>query len=89
MGKGIAERTSVRIPDELHEAYRHPEYVGLSRRASKSKVLERILLKGWRSFQEERLARAELAVYEAYARDPEAAAAGVAMQRMTLRSGVV
>ncbi len=80
---------SLRIPEDVQDAHRHPEYLGLPRRASKAKVYAELLLRGWRDLLEERRAQAELAVYAAYEHDPERRAAAEAIERMSLRGGVV
>lgn len=85
----VVGRTSVRIPARVLEAPHHPEYVGLPKGASKAKVFERLLEVGWNAVVQRHAAEAELAVYAAYEADAERQRAAEAIQRMTLRSGVV
>ena len=88
-GSSVGKRVSLGIPEEVQQAPRHPDYLGLPQGTSQSKVLESLLLIGWRTVQRERAEAQELALYAAYEKDPERSAASTAVQRMTLRSGVV
>ncbi len=85
----VPKRVSLSIPEDVQEAPRHPDYLGLPRGTSQSKVLENLLLIGWRTVKRQRAEAQELALYAAYEKDPERVAASTSIQRMTLRSGVV
>lgn len=92
MSKGSpsdTSRTTLTIPDSVREAPRHPDYLGLPENASKARVYQEVLMRGWLAILAERREREELALYAAYEADPERRAAARDIQDMTLRSGVV
>lgn len=84
-----AGRVSVAVREDIRvEAPRHPELLGLPSSASRAKVFERLLERGWQAVLQERRDRRQLDLYAAYARDPERQAVARADQQELVRSRV-
>ena len=84
-----AERASVPIPRAVAEAPRRPERVGLPKGTSAAQVYSRVMEIGWRYVLESEIGRDELTAYAAYAKEPEAREAVLALQRAALKGGVL
>ena len=84
-----AKRASVPIPPAVAEAARRPERVGLPKGASAAQVYSRVMEIGWRYVLESEIGKDELAAYAAYAKEPEAREAVLALQRAALKGGVL
>ena len=85
-----AGRVSIAVPDDIRRnASKRPELVGLPKGASRAKVIERLLERGWSSVLQDDVERAQLELYRAYGQDPERRAVARAEQEELLRSRVV
>ncbi|TMG35935.1 MAG: hypothetical protein E6H94_05070 [Chloroflexi bacterium] len=73
----------------MAEAARRPERVGLPKGASAARVYSRVMEIGWRYVLESEIGKDELTAYAAYAKEPEAREAVLALQRAALKGGVL
>lgn len=92
MGRGarsVVSRVSVPVRDEqVVEAVKHPEQIGLPKGTSAARVLEYAATVGVARTRQEAREREELAVFAAYARDPDAEASVVALQEAAIEGRV-
>ena len=86
----VPGRVSIAVSDEIRvTAPTRPELVGLPKGASRAKIMERLLERGWSSVLQEDTERAQLELYRAYEQDPERRVVARADQEELLRSRVV
>ncbi|MBI2324370.1 MAG: hypothetical protein HYU87_05370 [Chloroflexi bacterium] len=84
-----AGRVSVPVRDDIRvEAPKRPDLLGLPSGASRARVFERLLERGWQAVLTEQRDRRQLDLYAAYARDPERQAVARADQQELVRSRV-
>lgn len=82
----LAPRVSVPVRDEqLAEAVRHPEQLGLPKGTSAAQVLAYVAKVGITHTRQAARERAELAAFAAYAGDPDAEASVLALQEAAVR----
>lgn len=85
-----AGRVSVAVPLEIQmQAPKHPELVGLTKGASRAKVLEQLIRLGWSAALLAKRDREQLAAYAAYEADPERRAVARADHEQLVRGGVL
>jgi hypothetical protein len=94
MGKGERPKTlgriSISVPADIQrEAPERAELLGLPAGASRKKVIETLLVRGWNSFLQAEAERAQIELYRAYEQDPERREVARAMQEELRRSTVV